>query len=176
MDKLTIYLSSIVLEYSKLEDYKAFIYVKKCPGKQIHLSFKRNVFNKYYMVTKIFYKYVCNYEKELEVSNFGSIENILYTLIILSIDEFINSDNDLSFIISVTKRDLNPNLNSTVEYYYNKKGFNLEECPICTNSWIIKNPINLNCQHKICSECIFELLKVTDKCDLKCPVCRDPIF
>ncbi len=176
MDKLTIYLSSVVVDYSKLEDYKVFMSVKNCAGRQIHLNFKRNLYNRYYMVSKMFDKYVCNYEKELEISNFGGIDKILYELILLSIDELIDSDKDLSFIISVTKRDFNPNLSTMTEYFYKKNGFNLEECPICANSWEIKNPINLKCHHKICSNCMFELLKITDKNDLKCPVCRDPIF
>lgn len=176
MDKLTIYLLSLVIQYSKLEDYKVFIYMKNNQGSQIHLNFKKNIHNCYYMVSKMFDKYLCNLEKEHEISNFGSVDKILYDLILLSIDELIDSDNDIPLIISVTKRDYNPNLNNMVEYLHKKKGFNLEECPICATSWKIKNPINLNCQHKVCSICIFELLKVTEKKDLKCPVCRDTIF
>ena len=176
MDKLNIYLASVVVDYSKLDDYKVFICVKNCAGRQIHLSFKKNIFNRHVMISKMFDKYVVNFEKEIEISNFGNIDCILYDLILLSIDELINSDNDISFIISVTKREYNPNISNKIEYFHKKKGFNLEECPICTTSWTIKNPINLRCHHKICSDCMFELLKVTDKIDLKCPVCRDHIF
>ena len=76
------------------------------------------------MISKIFEKYVINFEKEIEISNFGDKDRILYDLILLSIDELINSDNDISFIISVTKREYNPNISST-------------KCKIYDSKWIL---------------------------------------
>lgn len=51
-----------------------------------------------------------------------------------------------------------------------------KNCPICLEE-IINNEIILKCGHQMCSECLYNLLKITFiyKTDISCPLCRKNI-
>lgn len=127
----------------------------------------------------MFIQHFKNYFKEVEmskvISNFGKNYHIFYKLITTELKNIVKSNSIIHFYIGIGFDNKLPKDLETIEYTLNTKliGFNKEECPICKCSWILNNPIILDCKHKVCHKCFLGLVKNKN---YKCPICRDILF
>jgi len=115
-------------------------------------------------------KYIRENERCVKISHFGKIEHIVYELLL---SQLTHLSTDTKLIIGIKFDDDPMPTNDLIEVDINiaPQGFNLDECPVCKSPWITtQSPILLNCEHRICVECLLGIVRSGSN---SCPVCRE---
>lgn len=182
---------NFTFDNSNLNDiFKLTIYLCNTdnPSTIIKICFEKacnNVFD-YELVCRI-YNYI-NYIKisnktiTHQISVFGEIYDILTHLIIKCLEYLCPKGSKYSIKLNISK-NINPNSinypiydNSIVfEYISPITNNTFIECPICYNEYSEGSKVLLNCDHCLCKECFYNMIKSIDNIDTRCPVCRQII-
>ena len=171
-------LEEIFLHYKNenIEDLTIFIRYEKDEGSQIWIKFKQTYDNYTSMNATYFSKYRKLKETVEKVSLFGNENNkILFFLTVEFLNSLVSIGETQDFIIGIGNNNI-PENEECIFYKIDKINSDYtcnKECPICYCDYKIKNPVRLNCNHKICRDCFFIIL---EKHTLKCPICKDAII
>jgi len=147
-------------------------------------------------------RYTCEiYKPEFIVDEDGSLESLLLSLTEqfgnqserIAMPQFEIQDNAgierivmremLSYM--VLRNLLNPveenpvvvksKINLSFENNENEDIHQLCECTICLNDRMVKDIIELQCEHKVCKECVVKIIETKNDAKPTCPYCRAEI-
>ena len=138
-----------------------------------------------------YYKnYLLDSNKNIQISLFGSIDDIIATAASTILKKFIQKYNKSNFIIKmIFENSLFSNYYISFEdsYMFNRNSSQNScilgddntthiECPVCMSKYSDVNlstqKIKLDCNHSICRNCFIGIISTTKEC----PYCRSPIL
>jgi hypothetical protein len=61
--------------------------------------------------------------------------------------------------------------NDLCEFKIDKSIDEFDDCPVCKELLFDNNPVNLDCNHTICRDCLIDVVKTNPHC----PICRNPL-
>lgn len=158
-----------------LEDLVIFIRIYNEPDKQFWMKFKSSYDNYTEFKTIFFKKYKKINQKSEQISTFGDINNIIYYLVKEEIYRYVPIGERKEFIIGMS--DSVPDEGLCINYIIDKSDLATScstECPVCKSEYSDDIfPIRLHCNHKLCRDCLFGILKTNNT---NCPLCRDNIL
>lgn len=169
-------LQSKFVEYAdysdyNLEDLTVFIRHRDCEDKQYWIKFKNTYDSFTFMCITYIEKYKRSKEVNERISLFGNYNNyVLFKLTLNFLNSIVHQGTMDTFIIGIG-RDI-PDDEECILYDLDKTDIEYtcdKECPVCQEEYSTEEPIRLDCNHKVCRRCFFEMLNHSQ---FKCPICR----
>ena len=158
------------IKNSKVTDTTIFCRKKKDLGNQIRLKFKSNYDGLLKLEILEFKNFVSHNTQSKSLSPFGKSYDIVYITFNDVINSFVKYGCSENFLVGISTNNTIPE-NDLCEFKIDKSLDEFDDCPVCKELLFDNNPVNLDCNHTICRDCLIDVVKTNPHC----PICRNPL-